>query len=40
MTPAQKILSKLGLKDPQPIESNHSNTENISEHPRRDFLKK
>ena len=41
MTPAQKILSKLGLKDPETIESTtNSNRENISENPRRDFLKK
>src|SRR5215203_4355767 len=41
MTPAQKILSKLGLKDPAPIElSDTSNNENNSENPRRDFLKK
>src|SRR5215203_5512731 len=41
MTPAQKILSKLGLKDPAPIElSDTSNNENNSENARRDFLKK
>jgi hypothetical protein len=40
MTPAQKILSKLGLKDSEPIETKHSNTDNIPENPRRDFLKK
>ncbi|MBO9681386.1 MAG: mandelate racemase/muconate lactonizing enzyme family protein [Flavisolibacter sp.] len=40
MTPAQKILSKLGLKDPDPIASQESNVENRSENPRREFLKK
>src|SRR4029078_12599003 len=40
MTPAQKILSKLGLKDPGPAESKASDTENSFENPRREFLKK
>ncbi len=40
MTPAKKILSKLGLKDPESTESsNKPNAENISENPRRTFLK-
>jgi hypothetical protein len=40
MTPAQKILSKLGLKDSEAIEQKQSHTENIPENPRRNFLKK
>jgi hypothetical protein len=44
MTPSQKFLSKLGLKDPEPIESvppgNEKNSENTVENPRRSFLKK
>src|SRR6188472_4700306 len=40
MTPAQKILSKLGLKDPEPIQAKHSESENIADNPRRDFLKR
>lgn len=42
MTPAQKILSKLGLKDPESISSrtSSSNAEVDSENPRRSFLKK
>jgi len=41
MTPAQKILSKFGLKEPETIEqSPHSNIENDTENSRRSFLKK
>ncbi len=44
MTPAQKILSKLGLKDPEPIESTVANTSSFNEsgpeNARRAFLKK
>ena len=44
MTPSQKFLAKLGLKDPEPIEVEQPgaeiNSENISENPRRSFLKK
>jgi L-alanine-DL-glutamate epimerase-like enolase superfamily enzyme len=42
MTPAQKIMSKLGLRDPKPGElpGLESNLENISEGSRRSFLKK
>jgi len=42
MTPAQKILSRLGLKDPEPegLPVVDSNNENISEGSRRSFLKK
>ena len=42
MTPAQKILSKLGLKDPEPegLPVLDSNNESISEGSRRSFLKK
>src|SRR5689334_9883584 len=41
MTPAQKILSKLGLKDPEPIQANQtsSQTQTDIENPRRAFLK-
>lgn len=41
MNPSQKILSKLGLKDPEPIEeiANHK-PEEQGENPRRSFLKK
>src|SRR4030095_353159 len=42
MTPAQKILSKLGVKDTDTVELpdlNH-NINSASEHPRRSFLKK
>jgi L-alanine-DL-glutamate epimerase-like enolase superfamily enzyme len=39
MTPSQKILSKLGLKDPEPIETNQA-PEAEPENPRRSFLKK
>lgn len=38
MTPSQKILSKLGLKDPEPIEE-QSTPEADQENPRRSFLK-
>ncbi len=37
MTPSQKFLSKLGLKDPQPQINNNIDSR---EHPRRSFLKK
>src|SRR5688572_7734893 len=37
MTPSQKFLSKLGLKDPQPQTFNNIDS---PEHPRRSFLKK
>jgi len=44
MTPSQKFLAKLGLKDPEPIEAEQPNqeihSENIPENPRRSFLKK
>ena len=40
MTPSQAILSKLGLKDPEPVASPvNSKTENSDENPRRSFLK-
>ena len=38
MTPAQKFLQKLGLKDPEPLEPAKSDPE--TENPRRAFLKK
>ena len=44
MTPSQKFLTKLGLKDPEPIEAElpvqDIQSENIPENPRRSFLKK
>ena len=44
MTPSQKFLAKLGLKDPEPIETVQPGAENCSEdvgeNPRRSFLKK
>lgn len=44
MTPSQKFLAKLGLKDPEPIETVQPGSENCSEdvgeNPRRSFLKK
>src|SRR5436190_8687604 len=40
MTPAQKILSKLGLKDPEPIEAEAVNQVEVKENSRRNFLKK
>src|SRR5215203_3195184 len=39
MTPSQKLLSKLGLKDPEPIETNQV-PETERQNPRRSFLKK
>ena len=39
MTPSQKFLSKIGLKDPQPEAAQHSNSK-TSENSRRDFFKK
>ena len=44
MTPSQKFLTKLGLKDPEPIEENQPGqgvqSEEIPENPRRSFFKK
>ena len=43
MTPSQKHLAKLGLKDPEPVEEVHHNkdiSQTIPENPRRSFLKK
>ncbi|MES1217669.1 MAG: twin-arginine translocation signal domain-containing protein, partial [Bacteroidota bacterium] len=41
MTPSQKYLKKIGLKDPEPIENaNTANTTDTNENSRRDFLKK
>ncbi|MEJ7827604.1 MAG: mandelate racemase/muconate lactonizing enzyme family protein, partial [Segetibacter sp.] len=42
MTPSQKILAKLGLKDPEPIEqaTDPIKSENQPENPRRSFFKK
>jgi L-alanine-DL-glutamate epimerase-like enolase superfamily enzyme len=41
MTPSQKYLAKLGLKDPDPIEeTNLTAADNQPENPRRSFLKK
>ena len=44
MTPSQKFLTKLGLKDPEPIETaqpgKETTSENIDDNPRRSFLKK
>lgn len=44
MTPSQKFLAKLGLKDPEPIEMDSTGKEicavNETENPRRSFLKK
>jgi L-alanine-DL-glutamate epimerase-like enolase superfamily enzyme len=43
MTPSQKLLAKLGLKDPQPVGeqlTSDVNLESIAENPRRAFLKK
>ena len=39
MTPSEKFLSKLGLKDPEPIEEKGSEQE-AQENPRRSFFKK
>jgi hypothetical protein len=50
MTPSQKFLQKLGLKDPEPIEiditgkeffsANEVSSLDVPENPRRSFLKK
>ena len=44
MTPSQKLLTKLGLKDPEPIEENQSGQEvqsdDTRDNPRRSFFKK
>ena len=40
MTPSQKYLQKLGLKDQDADESNEENKPAIPENPRRSFLKK
>jgi L-alanine-DL-glutamate epimerase-like enolase superfamily enzyme len=40
MTPSQKFLNKLGLKDPDNIEATTSNEAGIPENARRSFLKK
>ena len=40
MTPSQKILKKLGLKDQDAIESNAENKNEATENTRRSFLKK
>src|SRR4030095_10691430 len=40
MTPTQKILKKLGLKEPTAVELNDENKTGISENSRRSFLKK
>src|SRR5690242_3247956 len=40
MTPAQRILSKLGLKDPEPVEPSNDLNKEEHENPRRSFLKK
>jgi L-alanine-DL-glutamate epimerase-like enolase superfamily enzyme len=42
MTPSEKILAKLGLKDPEPIEQTTDpvNSESQAENPRRSFFKK
>ena len=42
MTPSQNYLSRLGLKDPEPVEENNStnSVETEQENPRRSFLKK
>lgn len=40
MTPSQKILSKLGLKEPEAIEEKTNEEKNHSENNRRSFLKK
>ena len=40
MTPAQKILKKLGLKEPDAIESNATNNNDVTENSRRSFLKR
>jgi L-alanine-DL-glutamate epimerase-like enolase superfamily enzyme len=39
MTPSQKFLSKLGLKDPEPVDEKSTNDVDV-ENPRRSFLKK
>src|SRR6476620_3297625 len=40
MTPAQKILKRLGLKEPDAIESNAENKIEVTENSRRSFLKR
>ena len=40
MTPAQKILKRLGLKEPDAIESNAENKIDVTENSRRSFLKR
>src|SRR6476620_3773605 len=40
MTPAQKILKKLGLKEPDAIEPNAENKIEVTENSRRSFLKR
>ena len=44
MTPSQKFLAKLGLKDPEPIVETQANTnpycETVAENPPPSFLKK
>src|SRR4249919_652420 len=40
MTPAQKILKRLGLKEPGAIESNAENKIDVAENSRRSFLKR
>src|SRR6476469_5145680 len=40
MTPAQKVLKKLGLKDQDSIEINTTNNVDLKENSRRSFFKK
>ena len=40
MTPAQKILKRLRLKEPDAVESNATNNNDVTENSRRSFLKR